>query len=107
MDRFGPWARCSSVVSLGGVPVSVSNPGGLVAGTHAIPGPQGPAGSGHIVGTGVPAGATLNAAIGTTYADQAGTNGAWLWQKQAAPNTFASWRVIIGDTGWRTILEWT
>ena len=54
-----------------------------------------------IHGTGMPNG-TVSAPIGTTYVDMAVTNGALKWIKHSgAGNT--GWKVLIGDTGWRTL----
>ena len=54
-----------------------------------------------IHGTGMPNG-QIEAPIGTTYVDTAVTNGALKWIKQSgAGNT--GWKVLIGDTGWRTL----
>ena len=54
-----------------------------------------------IHGTGMPNG-KITAPIGTTYVDTAVTNGALKWIKQSgAGNT--GWKVLIGDTGWRTL----
>ena len=52
-------------------------------------------------GTGMPNG-KVTAPIGTTYVDVEVTNGALKWIKQSgAGNT--GWKVLIGDTGWRTL----
>lgn len=52
-------------------------------------------------GTGMPNG-KVTAPIGTTYVDMEVTNGALKWIKQSgAGNT--GWKVLIGDTGWRTL----
>ena len=54
-----------------------------------------------IHGTGMPNG-QVEAPIGTTYVDMNVTNGALKWIKQSgAGNT--GWKVLIGDTGWRTL----
>ena len=54
-----------------------------------------------IHGTGMPNG-KVEAPIGTTYVDVEVTNGALKWIKQSgAGNT--GWKVLIGDTGWRTL----
>ena len=54
-----------------------------------------------IHGTGMPNG-QIEAPIGTTYVDTSVTNGALKWIKQSgAGNT--GWKVLIGDTGWRTL----
>ena len=54
-----------------------------------------------IRGTGSPEGRVV-AEIGTTYVDVNVTNGALKWIKHSgAGNT--GWKVLIGDTGWRTL----
>ena len=54
-----------------------------------------------IHGTGMPNG-KITAPIGTTYVDTAVTNGALKWIKQSG-NGNTGWKVLIGDTGWRTL----
>ena len=54
-----------------------------------------------IHGTGMPNG-TVEAPIGTTYVDMAVTNGALKWIKQSGTGN-TGWKVLIGDTGWRTL----
>ena len=54
-----------------------------------------------IRGTGSPEG-RIPAEIGTTYVDTAVTNGALKWIKESG-NGNTGWRVLIGDTGWRTL----
>ena len=54
-----------------------------------------------IHGTGMPNG-SVTAPIGTTYVDMAVTNGALKWIKQAGSGN-TGWKVLIGDTGWRTL----
>ena len=54
-----------------------------------------------IHGTGMPNG-QVEAPIGTTYVDMAVTNGALKWIKQSS-NGNTGWKVLIGDTGWRTL----
>ena len=54
-----------------------------------------------IHGTGMPNG-TVSAPIGTTYVDTAVTNGALKWIKQSGSGN-TGWKVLIGDTGWRTL----
>lgn len=54
-----------------------------------------------IRGTGSPEG-RITAEIGTTYVDVNVTNGALKWIKgKGSGNT--GWKVLIGDTGWRTL----
>ena len=54
-----------------------------------------------IRGTGSPEG-RITAEIGTTYVDVNVTNGALKWIKESE-NDNTGWRVLIGDTGWRTL----
>ena len=54
-----------------------------------------------IRGTGSPEG-RITAEIGTTYVDVNATNGALKWIKWSG-NGNTGWRVLIGDTGWRTL----
>lgn len=54
-----------------------------------------------IHGTGMPNG-RVSAPIGTTYVDTAVTNGALKWIKETG-NGNTGWKVLIGDTGWRTL----
>ena len=61
-----------------------------------------PTNVGHeIRGTGSPEG-RRTAEIGTTYVDVNVTNGALKWIKESG-NGNTGWRVLIGDTGWRTL----
>ena len=54
-----------------------------------------------IHGTGMPNG-RVTAPIGTTYVDMAVTNGALKWIKHSGDGD-RGWKVLIGDTGWRTL----
>ena len=54
-----------------------------------------------IHGTGMPNGNVV-APVGTTYVDTAVTNGALKWIKQSGTGN-TGWKVLIGDTGWRTL----
>ena len=54
-----------------------------------------------IRGTGSPEG-RITAEIGTTYVDVNATNGALKWIKEKGSGN-TGWRVLIGDTGWRTL----
>ena len=54
-----------------------------------------------IHGTGMPNG-KVTAPIGTTYVDTEVTNGALKWIKQSGSGN-TGWKVLIGDTGWRTL----
>ena len=54
-----------------------------------------------IHGTGMPNG-KVTAPIGTTYVDMEVTNGALKWIKQSGTDN-TGWKVLIGDTGWKTL----
>ena len=54
-----------------------------------------------IHGRGMPNG-VVTAPIGTTYVDEAVTNGALKWIKKSGTGN-VGWEVLIGDTGWRTL----
>ena len=54
-----------------------------------------------IRGTGSPEG-RITAEIGTTYVDVNVTNGALKWIKEKGSGN-TGWKVLIGDTGWRTL----
>lgn len=54
-----------------------------------------------IHGTGMP-NVRVSAPIGTTYVDMAVTNGALKWIKESGDGN-TGWKVLIGDTGWRTL----
>lgn len=54
-----------------------------------------------IRGTGSPEG-RISAEIGTTYVDVNATNGALKWIKWSG-NGNTGWKVLIGDTGWKTL----
>ena len=54
-----------------------------------------------IRGTGFPEG-RITGEIGTTYVDVNATNGALKWIKESG-NGNTGWKVLIGDTGWRTL----
>lgn len=73
---------------------------GLVGGNNVtLPLPEN---VGHeIRGTGSPEG-RITAEIGTTYVDVNVTNGALKWIKESG-NGNTGWKVLIGDTGWRTL----
>ena len=55
-----------------------------------------------IRGTGMPEG-NVKASVGTYYTDTAATNGAIRWIKAAANGSEFGWRVVYGDTGWRSV----
>ena len=73
---------------------------GLVGGNNVtLPLPEN---VGHeIRGIGSPEG-RITAEIGTTYVDVNATNGALKWIKESG-NGNTGWKVLIGDTGWRTL----
>ena len=54
-----------------------------------------------IHGRGMPNG-VVTAPVGTTYVDEAVTNGALKWIKKTGTGNIG-WEVLIGDTGWRTL----
>ena len=80
--------------------VLTGNTLGIVGGNNVtLPLPEN---VGHeIRGTGSPEG-RITAEIGTTYVDVNVTNGALKWIKESG-NGNTGWRVLIGDTGWRTL----
>lgn len=91
-------------LSIAGNVVTLSDGGGSITlpTTAATPSSNpGQANEYEIHGTGMPNG-KITAPVGTTYVDTAVTNGALKWIKQSgAGNT--GWKVLIGDTGWRTL----
>lgn len=54
-----------------------------------------------IHGRGMPNG-TVTAPVGTTYVDEAVTNGALKWIKKSGTGN-TGWEVLIGDTGWKIL----
>ena len=54
-----------------------------------------------IRGTGMPEG-NVKASVGTYYTDTAATNGAIRWIKTSG-NDKLGWKVVYGDTGWRSV----
>ena len=54
-----------------------------------------------IHGQGMPNG-TVTAPVGTTYVDEAVTNGALKWIKKTGTGN-TGWEVLIGDTGWKIL----
>ena len=54
-----------------------------------------------IRGTGMPEG-NVKASVGTYYTDTAATNGAVRWIKTRGSDK-TGWRVVYGDTGWRSV----
>ena len=91
-------------LSIAGNVVTLSNGGGSITlpTTATTPGgTPGKVSEYEIHGTGMPNG-QVEAPIGTTYVDTAVTNGALKWIKQSGAGN-AGWKVLIGDTGWRTL----
>jgi hypothetical protein len=72
---------------------------GVLAGTAVQPADLAAA---PLTGTGSPQG-VIAATVGTTYADTAGTTGAWEWIKTSGTGTTTGWVVKTGDTGLRNI----
>lgn len=56
---------------------------------------------GEIHGRGMPNG-VVTAPVGTTYVDEAVTNGALKWIKKSGTGN-TGWEVLIGDTGWKIL----
>lgn len=54
-----------------------------------------------IHGRGMPNG-TVTAPVGTTYVDEAVTNGALKWIKKSGTGN-TGWEILIGDTGWKIL----
>ena len=54
-----------------------------------------------IHGRGMPNG-TVTAPVGTTYVDEAVTNGALKWIKKSGTGN-TGWEILIGDTGWKVL----
>lgn len=91
-------------LSIDGNVVTLSDGGGSITlpTTAATPsGTSGQVSEYEIHGTGMPNG-KVTAPIGTTYVDTAVTNGALKWIKQSGTGN-TGWKVLIGDTGWRTL----
>ena len=91
-------------LSIDGNVVTLSDGGGSITlpTTAATPsGTSGQVSEYEIHGTGMPNG-KVTAPIGTTYVDTDVTNGALKWIKQSG-NGNTGWKVLIGDTGWRTL----
>ena len=91
-------------LSIAGNVVTLSDGGGSITlpTTAATPGgTPGQVSEYEIHGTGMPNG-KVTAPIGTTYVDTAVTNGALKWIKQSGTGN-TGWKVLIGDTGWRTL----
>ena len=91
-------------ISIAGNVVTLSDGGGsitLPTTTSSPSGTPGKVSEYEIHGTGMPNGKVV-APIGTTYVDTSVTNGALKWIKQSG-NGNTGWKVLIGDTGWRTL----
>ena len=91
-------------LSIAGNVVTLSDGGGSITlpTTSATPSSNsGQVNEYEIHGSGMPNG-KITAPIGTTYVDTAVTNGALKWIKQSGSGN-TGWKVLIGDTGWRTL----
>ena len=91
-------------LSIAGNVVTLSDGGGSITLPTAAATPSGNTGQVseyEIHGTGMPNG-KVTAPIGTTYVDTDVTNGALKWIKQSGTGN-TGWKVLIGDTGWRTL----
>ena len=91
-------------LSIAGNVVTLSDGGGsitLPTAEATTSGTSGKVSEYEIHGTGMPNG-KVTAPIGTTYVDTAVTNGALKWIKQSGSGN-TGWKVLIGDTGWRTL----
>lgn len=91
-------------LSIAGNVVTLSDGGGSITLPTTTSSPSGVPGQVNeyeIHGTGMPNG-KITAPIGTTYVDTAATNGAFKWIKQSGTGN-TGWKVLIGDTGWRTL----
>lgn len=87
-------------ISINGNIVTLSDGGGSII----LPASANASGQVHeyeIHGTGMPNGEVV-APVGTTYVDTAVTNGALKWIKRKG-NDNQGWKVLTGDTGWRTL----
>lgn len=87
-------------LSLSGNTVSLSGGGGSIV-LSAPANTGGQVNEYEIYGQGMPNG-KVTAPVGTTYVDTAVTNGALKWIKESE-NGNTGWKVLIGDTGWRTL----
>ena len=91
-------------ISIAGNVVTLSDGGGsitLPTAEATTNGTSGKVSEYEIHGTGMPNGNVV-APVGTTYVDTAVTNGALKWIKQSGTGN-TGWKVLIGDTGWRTL----
>lgn len=90
-------------LSLDGNTIILSDGGGSVTlpSQPATSASAGQASEYEIRGTGSPEG-RITAEIGTTYVDVNVTNGALKWIKESGSGN-TGWRVLIGDTGWKTL----
>ena len=91
-------------LSIAGNVVTLSDGGGSITLPTTAPttsGTSGKVSEYEIHGTGIPNG-KVTAPVGTTYVDTAVTNGALKWIKQSGTGN-TGWKVLIGDTGWRTL----
>lgn len=88
-------------LTLTGNTLVLSDGGGSVVLPTSTNTPAGQANEYEIHGTGMPNG-KVTAPVGTTYVDNAVTNGALKWIKRSGTNN-QGWEVLTGDTGWRTL----
>ena len=91
-------------LSIAGNVVTLSDGGGSITLPETAPSTNwnnGQVSEYEIHGTGMPNGKVV-APVGTTYVDTAVTNGALKWIKQSGTGN-TGWKVLIGDTGWRTL----
>lgn len=82
--------------------VGTPGPAGPAGAASTVAGPAGAATPVDFQGTGFPEG-VVTATVGKTYRDNNATSGAILWVKVAGTGN-TGWKVMYGDTGWRTIL---
>lgn len=91
-------------ISIAGNVVTLSDGGGSITLPAAAAAPSGNTGQVsqyEIHGTGMPNGKVAGP-VGTTYVDNAVTNGALKWIKRKG-NDNQGWEVLTGDTGWRVL----
>ena len=88
-------------LTLSGNTLILSDGGGSVVLPTSTNTPVGQVNEYEIHGTGMPNG-RVAAPVGTTYVDNAVTNGALKWIKRSGTNN-QGWEVLTGDTGWRTL----
>ena len=79
-------------------------PTGPKGADSTVPGPTGNPTAYELRGTGFPEGA-VTGSPGSYYTDTAATCGAIRWVKATGGGTNTGWKVVYGDTGWRTLLR--